>query len=328
MLKKRLNNAPVGYLVLNHDGIMIESNLTFLQWMGYENEDLVGQHMESILTLANKLIFHSYFYPSINIEKKVEELFVNFRNQKGETVPFLLNAQLIEQEGVELIDCFLVKMKKRYDYEVELRETKRLMEDAYLEKERALAKLQQIYFEIEDKQQQLLEINSNLVKVTNTDKLTDIYNRKFFQEQLAVEVSRFMYENIGFSLIILDIDHFKHVNDTYGHPIGDIALQKLAKMLVSHARQQDIVARYGGEEFVIILPNTNVKTASEQATHLNQIVQNAEWEETGYLTISVGVATFSQGDSEHSIIDKADKALYESKLNGRNRVTHYNAMIE
>ncbi|MFF2446394.1 sensor domain-containing diguanylate cyclase [Neobacillus sp. NPDC058068] len=325
-MDERLIEAACGFISIDHNGSIIEVNNTFLEWMGFKQENLVGKHFESLLTTGNKLIFHSYFYPNINLHGHVEELFINLKNHTGESVPYLMNARRFGQDGLEMIDCILVKMKKRIDYELELRSTKNQMEEAYLEKNLALEKLEQIYLEIEKKQIELMEINSGLVEISNTDKLTGIPNRRLFQEKLEEQIELYHKGEKTFSLLIIDIDHFKKVNDTYGHQIGDIVLVKLANILKTQVRPEDIAARLGGEEFVIILPHTDVGEALLMAQKVNQEVELAEWKETGSLTVSVGAATFTAKDSEASILKNADQALYASKENGRNRATHFSEL--
>ncbi|WP_431028488.1 sensor domain-containing diguanylate cyclase [Lysinibacillus sp. LZ02] len=322
-MDERLKEAPCGFISMNHEGFITEVNQTFLHWMGYVEEELVGKHFESLLPISNKLIFHSYFYPNINLYGYVEELFISFRNSSNASIPYLMNARQYERDGIELIDCILVQMKKRIDYELELRSTKRKMEEAYVEKNKALAKLEQIYKEIEQKQAELIAINSGLIEISYTDKLTGIKNRRFFQEKLEEHIDLYRKGGKSFSLFILDIDYFKKVNDTYGHQIGDVVLVKLAKILSNHVRSEDVAARFGGEEFTIILPNTNAIEAKHIAEKLNHVVEQAEWEETGGLTVSIGIATFTDQDTEASIILNADQALYASKKNGRNRATHF-----
>ena len=326
-MDERLREAPCGFISFDHNGNIIEVNKTFLEWMGYKLEDVVGKHFESLLTTVNKLIFHSYFYPSISLHGRVEELFINLRNQTGDSVPYLMSARRFKHEGIEIIDCILLQMKKRIDYELELRSTKKQMEEAYLQKNLALEKLEQIYLEIEKKQMELLEINSSLIEILNTDKLTGISNRRFFQEKLDEHIKLYWKEAKVFSLLIIDIDHFKKVNDTYGHQIGDIVLVKLANILKTQARTEDIAARFGGEEFIIILPDTDEEESIVIAQKFNQEVETAKWEETGSLTVSIGIATFSEKDTEASIVKNADLALYVSKEMGRNCATHFRELV-
>lgn len=317
----RLQYAPCGYISITHEGIIMDVNQTFLDKMGYQKADLVQKHFESIMSTANKLIFHSYFYPFINLNGQVEELFLSLMDSSGQSVPYLLNGKKLEIEGVEVIDCILMQMGKRIDYEKELRSAKKQMEEAYWEKDQALEKLKQIHMEIEQRQAELIEMNALLVELSTTDKLTGLKNRRFFQEKLEEQID--LYQGMGqlFSLLIVDIDHFKKINDTYGHQTGDQVLEKLAAILKAHARKEDIAARYGGEEFVLILPNADAAESQALAENLRGIIVHSHWE-VGSLTVSIGIATVTENDSDATLIKNADQALYASKENGRNRVTH------
>ena len=317
----RLRYAPCGYVSITHEGIIKDVNQTFLDRMGYKQVDLVHKHFESIMSTANKLIFHSYFYPFINLNGHVEELFINLKDSKGQAVPYLLNGRRLECEGVEIIDCILVQMGKRIDYELELRSAKKQIEEAYWEKDQALAKLKQIHLEIEQKQAELMEMNAVLVELSNTDKLTGLKNRRFLQEKLEEQIAGYGQVQAAFSLCIIDIDHFKKVNDTYGHQTGDYVLEKLASILKLQSREEDIAARYGGEEFVLLLPNTDISESKIIAENLRQSIAYSTWE-MGHITVSMGIATFIPTDSETTLLQKADQALYASKEHGRNRVTH------
>lgn len=325
-MDKRLEEAPCGFISFDGNGYMREINKTFLKWTGYKQEDLLGNHIESLLTKTNKMIFHSYFYPNINLYGHIEELFINFKNQAGESLPYLMNAKIFKQDDLKRIDCILLQMKKRIDYELELLLTKKEMEDAYVKKNEAFEKLEEIYNQIEKKQIELMEINLGLVKISNTDKLTGIDNRRCFQKKLEEQIELYKQDKKVFSLLIIDIDHFKEVNDTYGHQVGDIVLEKLAKILKDQMRLDDIVARFGGEEFTIILPNTDKEEGILIAKKLNLAIETVKWEEVNRLTVSVGVATFTDKDTDLSIVKNADQALYYSKENGRNRSTHFSSL--
>lgn len=162
-------------------------------------------------------------------------------------------------------------------------------------------------------------------KLATTDGLTDLYNHRYFQEQMKMAVENCKRYETEFSLIILDIDFFKKFNDTFGHQAGDAVLRQVAHILKKNVRATDIVCRYGGEEMSIILPNTGKDEALTTAQKIcdrvagNKIKLNSDKE--GHVTISLGVATFPyDGETSSEIIDCADKRLYNAKNNGRNQV--------
>lgn len=322
-MDNRLLHAPCGYLSIAHDGKVLAVNQTFLEQMSYSEADLLNQHIESLMSVTNKLIFHSYFYPFIHLHGHVEELIISLKNKEGLLVPFLINGKRLNVEDQEVFDLILVQMGKRMQYEQELRTAKKESEEAYWKKDQALEELTKLNKEIEQKQEELIAINESLVELSVTDKLTGLKNRRFFQEKLEEQVIHFARKEVPFSLLIVDIDHFKHVNDTYGHQTGDVVLEQLAIILKNFARGNEIPARYGGEEFVMILPKTNNEQSTEIAEHLRRDIEVATWV-TGKITVSIGAATFTEQDDSGSILKKSDQALYYSKENGRNKVTHFN----
>jgi diguanylate cyclase (GGDEF)-like protein len=155
------------------------------------------------------------------------------------------------------------------------------------------------------------------------DGLTHLYNHRFLQERLIQEIERYKRHGRFFSLIILDIDHFKRYNDTFGHPEGDRLLIALAGILRNSVRQVDFVARYGGEEFAIVLPECPKDKAVQVAERVRRNVedfQNAHQDHYN-LTISAGVSSFpADGDDKEQIFEQADQALYRAKAGGRNKV--------
>jgi diguanylate cyclase (GGDEF)-like protein len=126
--------------------------------------------------------------------------------------------------------------------------------------------------------------------------------------------------NHPLSLIMFDLDHFKQVNDTYGHAIGDYVLQTLTKIARVNLREIDILIRWGGEEFIIIAPDTDLKSATVLAERIRKAVEEFTFDQVGKITVSFGVTQFKKDDTEDTIIKKADDAMYEAKRNGRNRV--------
>lgn len=162
-------------------------------------------------------------------------------------------------------------------------------------------------------------------KLATTDGLTELYNHRYFQEQIRMQVEQAKRYNNNFSLIIIDIDFFKKFNDTFGHQSGDAVLRQVAQTLKKNVRATDIVCRYGGEEMSIILPNTIKEEAYTTAEKICSRVAGRKFKLVGdketNVTISLGVSTYPfDGDTAQKIIEAADKKLYEAKNNGRNQV--------
>jgi diguanylate cyclase (GGDEF)-like protein len=160
--------------------------------------------------------------------------------------------------------------------------------------------------------------HEEIYRLTTVDGLTQIFNRRYFLEQLDREASRAKRYRRELSLILFDIDHFKLINDTYGHLAGDYVLKQLATVIKGKIRREDILARYGGEEFAIVLPN-----AQQFAEKVRKLVEKApfKFEETKIsVTVSVGVATCSDTDDAAGLVKRSDEKLYEAKGAGRNCV--------
>ncbi|MDF2441232.1 MAG: hypothetical protein JWN98_2216 [Abditibacteriota bacterium] len=175
--------------------------------------------------------------------------------------------------------------------------------------------------DLEKQQKQLLEVNQKLESLAVHDGLTGVKNRRAFDERLALEFRRSRRYGIPLSLILLDVDKFKHFNDTFGHPAGDEVLKRVASLLQSGVREIDFMARYGGEEFVILLPNTDAQGAQILAERLRASIEGASWK-LREVTASFGISILVPGMQEPThLTAAADAALYESKANGRNRVT-------
>lgn len=153
------------------------------------------------------------------------------------------------------------------------------------------------------------------------DGLTGIANRRTFQARLEAECARSDRDNAPLALMLLDIDRFKSLNDTYGHPAGDEVLTMMGRVLVSSSRNTDLVARFGGEEFAVILINTDKSAARGAAERLRTRIEAEHWPHRS-ITVSIGIASWGLGaDTASKLINQADQALYSSKEHGRNRTT-------
>ena len=161
---------------------------------------------------------------------------------------------------------------------------------------------------------------------TLTDALTGISNRKFFDIRLSEEIAAHNESGAPLSLLMIDIDHFKKFNDTYGHQLGDEVIKVVARLLKDGIKGRDAPARYGGEEFAVILPQTCLEDAATVAKHLCATLASRELKSMrtgksfGTVTVSIGAAEYRQKDSISQFVQRADEALYQAKRRGRNRV--------
>jgi diguanylate cyclase (GGDEF)-like protein len=184
-----------------------------------------------------------------------------------------------------------------------------------------LGRERQVHDSIEMERRLELElIAQDMRSKANTDPLTGLYNRLRFDHAMAEEIARSERYRSPLALVLFDIDHFKRVNDTFGHQAGDAVLQHLARIAAGATRSSDVLARWGGEEFVLLTPGCDVAAAERAAEKLRQAVAAAEFDAVGRVTCSFGVAQLASGDSAQSVVARADEALYRAKAKGRNRV--------
>ncbi len=207
-----------------------------------------------------------------------------------------------------------------------LSETRR-MQDANLELEKNL----------ESSRADILALQQDLEDVRREallDPLTKLHNRKAFDEGLLRLVGQARERGTPLCLMLIDIDHFKSFNDTWGHQTGDQVLRLVAMTIKSHIKNRDIAARYGGEEFAAILPDTDQTGGTRLAEQIRQAIQSKELlkrstnEKLGRVTASFGVAILRDSDTPSSLIDRADVCLYAAKNGGRNRVANENDIVE
>lgn len=205
-----------------------------------------------------------------------------------------------------------IRQKQKYDHMmihmVELQE--RIQQEEQLLKKR------------QDEIQVLTIKNHDLSQKVITDELTGLYNRRYIFNRLISEIAKSQRHQADLSIIMLDIDHFKKINDRYGHPSGDIVLQDLSKIFGNAIREIDLAGRYGGEEFIIILPETDIPGAHRVAKRIQkQVAAYRNESENLSVTISQGISSLSSQCHDYTrMIALADQALYSAKKNGRNRI--------
>ncbi len=162
-------------------------------------------------------------------------------------------------------------------------------------------------------------VYDNLETFAAYDNLTKAYNRRYFIEYMKKEISRAERKNTEFSLIMFDIDHFKIINDTYGHSAGDEVLKTLINIVQKDLRKSDILSRIGGEEFTILLTDSKLKEAVNTAERARNTIEKYNFKDIGNITVSFGITAYQEGDMVDDILKRADTALYLAKNGGRNR---------
>ncbi|MFB1082734.1 diguanylate cyclase [Jeotgalibacillus sp. JSM ZJ347] len=307
--------APCGYITTEFDGRITEANEMISNLVGEKARELKQRHITSLLTLPSKLYFQTYFSPIISSYQKVEEMYLTLHTNGG-PLPVLMNAQ--ERDGQ--YEYIFVKMKTRDDFENELILAKRQVEKILKDTDYANGELHRLLAELEMKREEIIEANNRLENLAMIDPLTSVKNRRYYEEVLTDFLEKNQRDGFVFSYLILDIDHFKRVNDEFGHPVGDQVLQDLAWKLEEEIREDDVLVRFGGEEFVILLSGINEKLAMKIADRIRGNIKDSEWPHSP-ITISVGVSGVKSSDTKDTIFKRADEALYFSKKNGRNRVT-------
>ena len=174
---------------------------------------------------------------------------------------------------------------------------------------------------------QRIDLYQRLQKLSIHDSLTKVYNRRYFMTRYVEEFERAKKFNLSLSFLMLDIDHFKKINDTYGHLVGDVALREVAMLIQANMREIDFIARFGGEEFVAILPETDKAGAIMVAERISSRISRRRitiFDEAINVSVSIGVASFPQSTIHSDVlIEIADKALYKAKVSGRNRVSWF-----
>ena len=186
---------------------------------------------------------------------------------------------------------------------------------------RDISELKKTQNELHDAREQLKEANRVLQFDANTDVLTTLNNRRFFFETLSHEIQRANRHNASLCLLMMDLDHFKQVNDTYGHPEGDRVLKRVANTMLSTVREIDFCGRVGGEEFAMVLVDTDIDGALTFAERLRELIETSHQENDIAITASIGLVINEAEDTMETLFEKADKALYTSKDLGRNRIS-------
>lgn len=223
----------------------------------------------------------------------------------------------------------VAKLSGGFDENITAEGLKSIVRNIMHETEQIVTKTRTIGSRLSDTSREINELRQNLETVSReamTDALTDLGNRKFLDTRLREEMAKAEESDNKLCFLLLDIDHFKKFNDTYGHDVGDQVLKVVARTLKENIKGRDISARYGGEEFCIVLPETELKNAMIVAESIRlkvgkkALTNKSTGQGYGYVTISTGVAVYRKGETQLELFQRADAALYRAKESGRNKV--------
>ncbi len=297
------NTAPVAVIIVNTSGVIIHANMLAESMFEYKVGELVGKSVEELIPtrLRKKHKSHRDEYQA-NPSNRPVGSYYNLKGLKKSGLEFRVDVALnplYEQNEVYVACSILDITEKMNTAELALN----------LERE-----------------------NLRLAKLAQRDPLTQTYNRRIMDELFPNIAEDCRKSNKNVSTILLDVDHFKLFNDTYGHQTGDLLLKELAHIAQKHIRENDILVRYGGEEFFIIMPNCSQHQASEVAERIRSSLEKNK--ALGYkITASFGISTYAfpgvplpANEILAKLIHESDRALYHAKENGRNRTQHYSSI--
>ena len=276
-----------GALITDKHRKIIYANAYFSDELNWQVETLVGKSSDDLFTYSSKIFIESYLMPLLLHEKKCDEIQLALLDGKNERISIIVNAKMDDQGQIYWSFFNATKRDKLYE---ELIETRKELE--------AQAKI--------------------LHSMSATDELTGLMNRREVNlrgPELINQAKRYTHT---IALLMIDIDHFKQINDTYGHLEGDRVLTELGLRLKTFGRLTDLIARFGGEEFIMLLPDTDATEASLFAERLHKLISEIEVNNIP-VTVSIGITMSDGSQNLQELTKRADNALYKAKDNGRNR---------
>jgi diguanylate cyclase (GGDEF)-like protein len=282
-----------------------------------------------------RAVYLSDLLVNILYSDKPETYHKKFRKEAGKMLGLTSESieTILEQVHTKVKEAgtyFNLKIKTTKSVQEILQEANIRLSLINLDYDQMNKQLIQAKINLEDLTKELEKKNKILDNLANIDGLTGVYNHRYFQNILDQEINRALRHNTPIAILLIDIDHFKQVNDTYGHQVGDFILSEFSKIIQENIRKYDVLARYGGEEFVVVLPETETEDALIVAEKLRSIIELSSFQDNRksyQITASFGQSGCTPATENNlnkdTLINQADQALYEAKEKGRNKVVSY-----
>jgi diguanylate cyclase (GGDEF)-like protein/PAS domain S-box-containing protein len=299
--------AANAIVITDREGICIWVNPAFTLISGYTAEEMIGQKLSKLKSGVQEDSFYRGLWQTILGGEVWKGEIIN-RNKSGQLYYEDMTIAPVRNDRGEITHFVAIKqdITERKREQVDLEDANR-----------------RLNFQMEENK----KLQEKLQEQAIRDSLTGLYNRRFLEENLGRELAQARRDEKTLCIAMIDVDNFKSFNDRYGHKAGDMILKSLGEILLTNTRKSDVSCRYGGEEFVVVMPNATTEGARKRAHHWRkafQLLQNSFNGQELQATISVGLASFPQdGESWESVLNAADRALYEAKRHGKNRVALY-----
>ncbi|MCE5287546.1 MAG: sensor domain-containing diguanylate cyclase [Pelosinus sp.] len=291
-----MNHSRDIILILRTDGTIIDANDTAVKSYGYSLPELKALTFEDLRAPAARPLAALQSHTAISTKIFSE---TNHRRKDGSIFP----VEVTSHRLIFAVENLFINIIRDITEHIQIRKS-----------------LCQELENIKKIQQELLIKNLTLERLASTDRLTGLGNRRHFETIMLGELERTNRYHLPLSLILLDIDYFKHFNDNYGHQTGDDILIIVTSLIQEQLRTSDVFARWGGDEFIILLPNTNTQAALQTAEKIRGIIEACKVSPAEAVTLSLGVAEYIENEMISAWIKRADTALYLAKKSGRNSV--------
>lgn len=300
-----VDDIPCAMMITDPQGHILRLNREFLALVGGEEVSWRDRSMDALLTPASRIFSQTHLFPTLHHAAAAREIYIHLIGADGEPVPVMVNAARKQTEGGEGIVWAVFVARERSRFEAELI--------------RARSEAQSLAQRLTASNALVAQQNEQLSEWSLSDPLTGLRNRRAL-ELAARQWQQQAAASATVAVLMVDVDHFKRVNDLHGHPEGDRVLVALARQLQASARGSDLVVRYGGEEFLLWLPDADVAAAGQVAARIHERTSHVN-SAAGSVTVSIGLAAAQLQPGQdvlEPLVRRADEAVYEAKARGRN----------